>query len=132
MKELAAAISAHFNATNALKTALGGQLYPHEASQNATFPYGVYYLISSFTDYDFSDEHENIQVQFSLFSDNHSPGESFTNAGLLKTLFDDAALSVTGCRLVEWIRTGEQLVKDPEMDTWTSIIEYEALIEKDR
>jgi len=132
MKELAAAITVHFQVTNTLKTALGGQMYFHEALQGATFPYGIYYVTDDDSDLDFSDEHETIAIQFSLFSENNAPDEAFTLGGYLKSLFDNAALSVSGYSLISWIRTGQRIVRDEENATWTNIFEYEAILEKAR
>lgn len=132
MKELAAAITTFFNVTNDLKTALDGQLYPLEAAQDAVFPYGIYYFMPEDTDYNFTDESESVDVQFSVFSDSHSPTEIFTLEGYLKALFDNAALSVSGYRLIQFKRTGSRITKDSEMDTWSFIAEYNAIIEKTR
>lgn len=132
MKELAAAITTHFNVTNSLKTALGGQMYPFEAKQDAAFPYGVYYIIDEQTDYDFSDERQDIYVQFSLFSEDSSPGEAFTLGGYLKTLFDDADLTVSGWTCLQFKRTGSKVLRDEEMNTYTFIGEYTAILEKGR
>lgn len=132
MKELAAAITAHFNVANSLKTALGGQMYPFEADQSATFPYGIYYLIDENTDLNFSDEVAEIDVQFSLFSESSSPGEAFTLGGYLKSLFDDAALTVSGFDCLQFKRTGARTIRDEEMNTYTFIGEYSAILEKAR
>ena len=132
MNELSAAITARFQTTNSLKTALGGQMYPHAAKQGATFPYGVFYMVDDATEYDFTDEHETIQVQFSLFSEKNAPDEAYTLGGYLKTLFDGAALAVSGYRLISWLRTGQRIMRDEINATWTNIFEYEAILEKER
>ena len=132
MKELLAAITTHFNVGSDLKTALSSQLYPHEAEQTATFPYGIYYIITENTDYNFTDEEENITVQFTYFSDDHGPAEILTLEGYSKALFDNAVMSVTGYRLLQFKRSDTRLLKDAEMDTWSLIVEYDVMIEKDR
>lgn len=132
MKELSAAIFTLFSTTNTLKTALGSQLYPFEAKQAATFPYGVYYIIDEQTDLDFSHETSEIYVQFSLYSNNSSPGEAFTLGGYLKSLFDNAKLTVTGFNCIQFKRTGTRLMRDEENNTYTFIGEYTAIIEKAR
>jgi hypothetical protein len=109
-------------------------MYFHEAMQGAAFPYGIYYIIDGDTDYDFSDEHETVEVQFSLFSEKNAPDEAFTLGGYLKALFDNAALSVSGYSLISWKRKKGpgKPVRDEENATWTHIFEYEALLEKAR
>lgn len=130
MKALASSITTYFNIANSLKTSLSGQMYPHEASESATYPYGVYYIISEFHDEDFTDAHENITVQFSVFSDDHSPEEILTLSEQLKSLFDDAALAVTGYRLIRFHRESAQLIRDEERKTWSAIIDYDVILEK--
>jgi hypothetical protein len=132
MKELAAAITTRFNTANSLKTALGGQLYPYEAAQSAVFPYGVYYFIDENTDYDFSDERRDIFSQFSLFSESSSPSEAFTLGSHAQTLFDNAKMTLAGFDLIQFKRTGSRLLRDEEMNTYTMILEYHAIIERGR
>jgi len=132
MKELSAAITVLFQTSNTLKTALSSQLFPHEAKQGVAFPYGIFYMIDDQTEYDFSDEHEYIQVQFSLFSEKNAPDEAYTLGGYLKTLFDGAVMSVSGYRLISWLRTGQRIVRDEMNATWTNIFEYEAILEKEK
>ena len=132
MNELFAAITTRFKTVNDLNTSLSGQMFPHEAEQNATFPYGVYYLISDINDFNFTDDHEIVSIQFSLFSDDHSPTQVFTLFSQLKALFDDVKLTVAGYENIRFQRGVSLLDKDEEMDTWTYIVEYDILLERQR
>ena len=96
MNELMAAITTKFKTTNDLNTALSGRMYPHEARQGVSFPYAVYYVVSSFTDYTFSDEQEDVSIQFSLFSEDDSVGPIGILYNKLTALFDDQRLTVSG------------------------------------
>lgn len=132
MKELFAAIYTQFNATNDLKTALGGRMYPYEAPQNVTFPYCVYSMVSDMHEQDFSDDHEYIDVQFSLFSEENSLEQVGTLYGYLKELFDNQTLTVSGYDHLTFTRGLSQLIKDVEMGTWHYVVEYEVLLERGR
>lgn len=132
MKELFAGIWSLFNATNTFKTAIGGRMYPGEAPQEPAFPYAVYSLVSDIPDFDFTDDHADIQVQFAIYSEQTSPSESFDLFALLKTLFDDARPTVTGWTVLSFQRSRAQLDRDTEMKTWGYIVEYDILLERRR
>lgn len=133
MKELTAAIYSHFiTGSNDLKTALSSQLYPHEAAESATFPYGVYYFVTSDNDLFFSDEHELPIIQFTLFSEADGSDEVQTAAGYLEALFDNAALSVSGWSTIKFQRSNKQLLRDKERKTWAYHIDYMVTLERER
>lgn len=132
MNALFTGIYSHFNTANALNTSLAGQLYPHEAPESATYPYGVYYLISDVPEYDFSDDRERVAVQFSLFSSTYSSVEIARLYEELKALFDRAELTVAGFRSLSFMRDAAQLIRDEENGTWAYHVDYEALLERER
>jgi hypothetical protein len=132
MKALLTAITTHFNTTNSLKTALSGQMYPHGAKQGASYPYGAYFIISEFVDQDFSDEHESVNVQFSIFSDEESANEILNLYEYLKALFDNQKLSVSGYTTLEFTRYAGHLIKDIELDVWQYNVDYDVLLEREK
>lgn len=133
MKAVFQAIYSHFNTgTNDLKTAVGGRMYPHEAADNATLPYIVYYLIDDINEYNFSDDTQRLTVQFSIYSDSNSPGQALDIFEYLKALYDDASLSVTGFRTIRCQRGQMQLNRDEEFETWHCFTDYEIEIERER
>lgn len=132
MQELYEGIYSLFDTVNSLNTALSGRLYPHEGPQRATFPYATYHKIYGGNDYNFTDDFENIGIQFSLFSDSNDPEEVNTLYGYLKTLFDDAALSVTGYSVVKCQRVDDTLLRDAEQMTWAYHVDYDVMLRKDR
>lgn len=137
MKELMEGIYSHFNTVNDLNTALDGNLYPHVAPQTTAFPYGVYAKVSGLHDWDFSDFHEEIQVQFSLYSDDASPVEINTLWGYLKALYDpdddgNIAVTVSGYDVIQFYRQEDVLLRDEEYRTWAYHVTYSVLIEKSR
>jgi len=132
MKELFAAIFAKFNTVNDFKTAIGGRFYPYEAPQAPVFPYAVYSLVSDDPDFDFSDDHEEINVQFSIYSEESSVSQILDLFHKLKALFDNAKLSVTGWSLIRCQRSQSRLDRDIDMKTWGYTVEYDILLEKVR
>ena len=107
MNALFTAIINHFKLTplTGFYLAIGGRMYLNKAPQGATFPYCVYFVYADDNDPDFTDDHEEFQIQFNLFSQNNSALEAGQLLEHLKTMFDDAALTVTGWRHLEILRT---------------------------
>ena len=133
MKALFTGIYTLFDAANTFKTAMGGQLYLHEAPQDtATFPYCVYSLISNISDWTFTESTEEALVQFSIYSENRSATEVTEAYTKMKALFDDANLSVVGFDEVFMHRELSQLLRDPISNTWHCMAEYRILLEKAR
>ena len=132
MKNLMKAITTQFKTTNSLNTALSGRMYPHEALQGVSFPYGVYYLISHEYDENFTDIYEYANIQFSLFSDKDSVDEIVTLYGYLTALFDDAILSVTGYTMLKFKRSSASLMRDSEHGTWHYAVDYDVILEGEK
>ncbi|MCP4568381.1 MAG: hypothetical protein GY841_12460 [FCB group bacterium] len=121
-------------AGSALNTALGGRFYINMAPQNVAFPYCVYFLVSAEHEYDFSDEHEEFIIQFNLFdqNSNHSALALGVILGNLKTVYDDAALTVTGYRALKMTRdfvfSNNDTTTDPPVFGYS--VQYTILLEK--
>lgn len=94
MNNLLTAIYSKFTGST-LSTAVGGRIYLDEAPENTAYPYVVYQIISSVPEDHFNEYLDNTLIQFSLFSDSRSASEVSTLYGYLKTLFDDATLTIT-------------------------------------
>ena len=114
--------------------AIGGRLYLNVAPQEATFPYCIYYIFSDQNNPDFSDDHEEFEIQFNIFSQNNSALEAGTLLASLKTMFDDATLTVSGWRHLEIMRTS--VLPNNDFDQVPPIqgysILYDILLEKQR
>jgi hypothetical protein len=130
MQELYEGIYALFDAGNTLKTALAGRLYPHEGLQESTFPYGVYFKIYGGPIYNFTQEREEIGVQFSFYSDDSDPEEANTLYGYCKDLYDDSRPTITGYTLLKFERVDDNLVRDELQGTWGYHIDYVVWLER--
>ena len=110
MKELVKAIISKFTAApggihNDLYNAVQGRMYDGE-TEKATYPYIVFLLPISDdpeSESTFTEETEDILMQFSIYSKNFSRVEIDNIFSYLKTLFDRCTLDITGYDLV-WMR----------------------------
>lgn len=91
-------------ANSALSTSVGGRIYLDQAQQEAEFPYIVFFVVSDTPNYTFKFDHEEVLIQFSIFSTSQSASEISTIYNNLKSLFDDCALTITGNTLVHFWR----------------------------
>lgn len=107
MNALFAAIMTHFALVpgSGFYNDIGGRMYLDVAPQESTFPYAVFFMAADENDPDFTDEHEDIEIQFNIFTQDNSGLAAGTLLGSLKTMFDYAALSVTGWSQLSMIRS---------------------------
>ena len=133
MKVLFEALYALFSTDNTFKTAMGSQFYLHEADQeNASYPYAVYSKPAGSPDWTFTEDQEDITIQISIFSEKNSATEALEAFEYCKSLFDDAALSVSGYSTILMQRGPDRLIRDPESNVWQVVVDYEILLEKAR
>jgi len=136
MNALFAGIWDHVSATtdSGFYNDVSGRMYLNVAKQESTFPYCVYFSVTDNDELDFSDEHEDFQMQFNIFSQNNSALEAGNLLESLKTMFDDCSLTVTGWdhlyfqrRLVTPLNDFNQV---PPIQGYS--VEYDVLLEKQR
>ncbi len=131
MNELFKSINAYFISEphNAFYTAVAGRLYYGDAPQNCSKPYAVFFGVSSVPDDTFSEEIDDISIQFNCYSDSSSPIESGELLTKCRTLFDDAVLDVTGNRDVQLLRNFSTPPWKNE-DVWITSIEFNLLMQE--
>jgi len=81
---------------SALSTSVGGRIYLDEAPQEATLPYVVFFIVTSYPTDTFTEKIEDTLVQFSIFSALPGATEISTIYENLTTLFDGCDLTITG------------------------------------
>ena len=86
-----------------LNTDIGGRLYKGQAPAGAVYPYAVFLLISDVPDLTFSENYEDVLIQFSLFSSLPSSLEVENMFTHVKALYDECDLTITGETLV-WMK----------------------------
>lgn len=94
MKDLLTAIMTKCSGS-ALSTAVGARIFEGEAPEGTEFPYVVITIVTDSQADTFKDKLEDITIQFSLYSISKGLTEITGMFANLKTLFDDAALTIT-------------------------------------
>lgn len=136
MNELFIAITNHFKLKplEGFYLAIEGRLYLNVAPQEATFPYCVYFIVTDSNDPDFTDDHEEFEMQFNIFSENNSAVEAGSLLSSLKEMFDYAPLNVEGWSNLDFRRTmvlpNNDFLQVPPIQGYS--IMYDVLLEKKR
>jgi hypothetical protein len=81
---------------SALSTDVGGRIYEGIAPEGTAYPYVVIMIVTDYQVDTFKNKLEDVIIQFSLYSISQGLTEITTMFADLKTLFDDAALTITG------------------------------------
>lgn len=130
MKNLTTAIFGKFSGS-LLETDIGGRLFKGRAPDGAAYPYAVFLLVSDVPEKTFSEDFENVLVQFSLFSSASSSGEVEDMFTHLKTLYDEQPMTITGSTLVWMKRVNATLTvedhttPDGTVEVWAYHVDYE-------
>jgi hypothetical protein len=129
MKELFTALYTKSTGST-LSTALGGRLYNTIAPQGQPMPFCVFSMVSGVHDWTFTEDMEDVVIQFSLFESSQSPGTICDNYNKLIALYDNCALSVSSYTHILMHRQNQQLLRDEEDGVWHYVVEYRIIIEK--
>ena len=81
---------------SALETGVGGRIFFDEAPEGSEYPYVVFSIVTDAQADTFKDSLEDITLQFSLYSISKGLTEITAMYANLKTLFDDAVLTISG------------------------------------
>jgi hypothetical protein len=113
---------------SALSIDVGGRIYLDQAPDNSTFPYVVFFIVSDVPEKTFSEDFENVLIQFSLFSASSGATEITTIYTDLKSLFDECSLSITGNTLV-WMKRANltTMVDDITIQDGTQAVKHWAV-----
>jgi hypothetical protein len=118
IKELFKAIYSRFSVvTNDLNTDVGGRFYKDIAPDNPEYPYVVYSMISDVPDKTFTEDMEDVYIQFSLFSNSSSSTEIEDMYSHLKELYDECQMVPTGSDLVWMKRENATRIDSDEVTT---------------
>ena len=130
MTEIETAIWSHYNSIAAMKTSFVNGLHNTQADQNTNYPFAVFQIISDVPEYNFTDDFEDVLIQFRLLSKQFGSSSElngmFTN---LKSGFDFAVLTITDYTTVQMIR--ESAIKSKDEDVWQYLILYRLLVQRD-
>lgn len=102
---------------SALSTDAGGRIFlDGDVPEGAEFPYVVVQIVSDVPEKTFTEDYENVLVQFSLFSIAAGVTEIAQMYADLKTLYDECTLSITGSTLV-WMKRQNFVTMVDDMTT---------------
>ena len=81
-----------------LSTYVGGRIYLDEIPENVpvVYPYVTFFIVSGTPEKTFTEDHQNVLIQFSMFSTSSGATEITTMYNRLKALYDECTLTITG------------------------------------
>lgn len=116
-----------YNGNAALKAVVSG-MYFTEAPQGTAYPYIVYHKISGVADYTFTEDMENVIIQFNIYSDSNSSTTINDIYTKLTALYDWCSLTVTGWNSIYMKRELDNLTRDNGV--WNYFVQYRLEIQK--
>lgn len=132
MKNLTTAIFAKCAVGTDLYNDVAGRLFNGRAPEGAEYPYIVFLLVSDVPDLTFSENYEDVIIQFSLFSstiyDTTEVENMFTH---LKALYDECVLSPTSETVIYMMRQNATLMSEDHttlqgtVQIWAYHIDYD-------
>ena len=134
MKDLFEGIYTHFSTTSASSfySGVGGRMYLEQAPEGTQFPYAVYGVVNEGHDWNFTNDYEEVVLDFNLFADDEL--EVATLYEKLKEAYDDSAFTVSNHSLLKfrrdnaWLNVHTDLV--PNMNIWQYTVQYSCLLRK--
>jgi len=127
MKELFTGLYNKYSGNEALKAAITG-FYFTEAPQDAAMPYIVYHKISGRPDYTYTEDMENVLIQFNIYDDNSSSTTINDIYAKLTALFDWCTLTVLGWNSIYMKEEFGYL--ENMNDVWNYMVSYRLEIQK--
>ena len=136
MKNLTTAIYGRLSGS-ALAARINSRMFKGQAPEGTDYPYIVYMVVTDTPNHTFTEDFENVLVQFSLFSITSGTTEVENMYTDLKTLYDEKSFSITGSTLV-WMRRSNAnfIVEDHTTPTgtqkvWAWHVDFEVLTSLD-
>jgi hypothetical protein len=136
MKNLTTSIYTMMAGTT-LDTAIGGRLYKLRAPQGTALPYVIFFVVSDVYQPTFTEDMEQVIIQFSIFSESSSTAEIEDIYDKLKLVYDNKAFTPTGNKVVVMTRqnailtSGEADLEAGTGEYYQYDIDYEVIMSKD-
>lgn len=127
MQVLFEAIYSKFSNDNDLSGAVTG-MYLTEALQGTAYPYIVYHKISGVPDYTYTEDMENVLIQFNIYDSNSSSATINDIYTKLTALFDWCTLSVSGWDSIYMKRELDELTR--ANDIWRYLVQFRLEIQQ--
>ena len=116
---------------SALASRIGTRLYKGRAPERADYPYIVFQIISDVPNNTFTENLEDILIQFSLFSSTSGTTEVENMYTDLKTLYDECSMTIIGSTLLHMLRqnailmTEDHTTPNGTVSVWHYAVTYE-------
>jgi hypothetical protein len=116
---------------NSFYNAISGRFYFVQAPQETAFPYSVYHLLTDTYDFTFTEEFEEIIIQFDMYDQDPSSSDILDATEYLKTLFDWCRPTVTGYSVSHGMeRIFSTIDWFDEDGVWQSVVQYRISLKK--
>jgi len=116
-----------YNGNAALKAVVSG-MYLTEAPQGTEYPYIVYHKISGVPDHTYTEDMENVIIQFNIYDDHNSSTTINDIYTKLTALYDWCSLTVVGWDSIYMKRELDNLTRDNGI--WNYFVQYRLEIQK--
>jgi len=116
-----------YNGNAALKAVVSG-MYLTEVPQGTAYPYIVYHKISGVADYTYTEDMENVIIQFNIYDDSNSSTTINDIYTKLTALYDWCSLTVSGWNSIYMKRELDNLTK--ENGIWNYFVQYRLEIQQ--
>jgi hypothetical protein len=123
-----------------LYTKIGGRLFKDRAPEGVEYPYVIFILVSNVPEKTFTEDYENVLIQFSLFSMASSSSEVEDMFTYLEDLYDEKGMTIPAvapdvASTLVWMKrqqailsTEEHTTPDGTIEVWHYAVEYEVKI----
>lgn len=101
---------------SALYSDVNGRVYLDQAPPVPEFPYITFFIVSNVPQKTYTEDFEDILIQFSLFSNSEGAAEITDMYADLKALFDECALTITGSAHI-WMKRSNLTTMVEEITT---------------
>ena len=134
MQDLFTAIKTHWDQDPLAASALTA-LYNTEADDDADYPYCVFSQIDDTPDFTFTEDFEDVLIQFVLYSDEKSSVQVNALFGLIKGVpadgegFDFLDINISNYDAVSLVREGATLIREKQI--WEYAVTYSFTVQKD-
>ena len=119
---------------SALEAHIGNRMFKGRAPEGTEFPYIVYEVVADVPIKTFTEEFEDITIQFSLFSSKFGTTEVENMFTDLKALYDECAMTVADTIWFHWMKRqnaslAADIVTAPSgaISIWHYIVDYDIL-----
>jgi len=127
MQVLFTGLYSKFSNNAALKAVVSG-MYLTEAPQGTEYPYIVYHKISGVPDHTYTEDMENVIIQFNIYDDHNSSTTINDIYTKLTALYDWCSLTVVGWDSIYMKRELDNLTRDNGI--WNYFVQYRLEIQK--